>query len=280
MTSAATGTAGRGWPGRRRTRRLEIGSLRRRSPSGCAWSATRRGTAGPCPPATGRGGPPARTPTRCARAGATTARSEWRPAFAVAPTSTLPWRSSRSPTRRARASTRRRSARGRWPAGSRRTSSTGWTPRAPPFATRPACHHRALAAAPEWRARLRGFLELHIDQSRDLARAGAPFGVVSGLGGAAARRGDAPRPRRPRRHDATGRARGRAARRRPAHPARQRTRSSPHAGNSGPHHRRAQRAHHGPLAGARVARRARRRPLGAGCLARRSRGPRGGPKSH
>jgi beta-ureidopropionase / N-carbamoyl-L-amino-acid hydrolase len=38
-----------------------------------------------------------------------------------------------------------------------------------------------LAAAPEWRARLRGFLELHIDQSRDLARAGAPYGVVSGL---------------------------------------------------------------------------------------------------
>jgi N-carbamoyl-L-amino-acid hydrolase len=38
-----------------------------------------------------------------------------------------------------------------------------------------------LAAAPEWRARLRGFLELHIDQSRDLARADAPYGVVSGL---------------------------------------------------------------------------------------------------
>jgi N-carbamoyl-L-amino-acid hydrolase len=40
---------------------------------------------------------------------------------------------------------------------------------------------RDLAAAPEWRARLRGFLELHIDQSRDLARAEAPYGVVSGL---------------------------------------------------------------------------------------------------
>jgi beta-ureidopropionase / N-carbamoyl-L-amino-acid hydrolase len=38
-----------------------------------------------------------------------------------------------------------------------------------------------LNAAPEWRARLRGFLELHIDQSRDLARADAPYGVVSGL---------------------------------------------------------------------------------------------------
>jgi N-carbamoyl-L-amino-acid hydrolase len=36
----------------------------------------------------------------------------------------------------------------------------------------------ALAAAPEWRARLRGFVELHIDQARDL---GAPYGVVSGL---------------------------------------------------------------------------------------------------
>jgi beta-ureidopropionase / N-carbamoyl-L-amino-acid hydrolase len=35
--------------------------------------------------------------------------------------------------------------------------------------------------APEWRSRLLGFLELHIDQSRDLARADAPFGVVTGL---------------------------------------------------------------------------------------------------
>ena len=38
-----------------------------------------------------------------------------------------------------------------------------------------------LDAAPEWRSRLRGFLELHIDQSRDLARAEAPYGVVTGL---------------------------------------------------------------------------------------------------
>jgi N-carbamoyl-L-amino-acid hydrolase len=38
-----------------------------------------------------------------------------------------------------------------------------------------------LAAAPGWRARLRGFLELHIDQSRDLARADAPYGVVTAL---------------------------------------------------------------------------------------------------
>jgi N-carbamoyl-L-amino-acid hydrolase len=38
-----------------------------------------------------------------------------------------------------------------------------------------------LVRTPTWRARLRGFLELHIDQSRDLFRAGAPFGVVTGL---------------------------------------------------------------------------------------------------
>jgi N-carbamoyl-L-amino-acid hydrolase len=36
----------------------------------------------------------------------------------------------------------------------------------------------ALVSATEWRSRLRGFVELHIDQARDL---GAPFGVVSGL---------------------------------------------------------------------------------------------------
>jgi N-carbamoyl-L-amino-acid hydrolase len=38
-----------------------------------------------------------------------------------------------------------------------------------------------LADAPTWRERLRGFLELHIDQSRDVFAAGEPFGVVSGL---------------------------------------------------------------------------------------------------
>jgi N-carbamoyl-L-amino-acid hydrolase len=38
-----------------------------------------------------------------------------------------------------------------------------------------------LAAAPGWLARLRGFLELHIDQTRDLERAGAPAGAVRAL---------------------------------------------------------------------------------------------------
>jgi len=38
-----------------------------------------------------------------------------------------------------------------------------------------------IGAAPEWLARLRGFLELHIDQTTELARAGAPVGVVRGL---------------------------------------------------------------------------------------------------
>jgi N-carbamoyl-L-amino-acid hydrolase len=38
-----------------------------------------------------------------------------------------------------------------------------------------------IAGAPEWLGRLRGFLELHIDQTTDLARAGRPAGVVRGL---------------------------------------------------------------------------------------------------
>lgn len=38
-----------------------------------------------------------------------------------------------------------------------------------------------LERAPEWLPRLRGFLELHIDQTTELARAGAPAGVVRGL---------------------------------------------------------------------------------------------------
>jgi N-carbamoyl-L-amino-acid hydrolase len=38
-----------------------------------------------------------------------------------------------------------------------------------------------IGAAPEWLARLRGFVELHIDQTTELERAGAPAGVVRGL---------------------------------------------------------------------------------------------------
>jgi beta-ureidopropionase / N-carbamoyl-L-amino-acid hydrolase len=38
-----------------------------------------------------------------------------------------------------------------------------------------------LGGAPEWLARLRGFLELHIDQTTELERAGVPAGVVRGL---------------------------------------------------------------------------------------------------
>jgi N-carbamoyl-L-amino-acid hydrolase len=38
-----------------------------------------------------------------------------------------------------------------------------------------------LAQAPKWLDRLRGFLELHIDQSRDVANAGASVGVVRSL---------------------------------------------------------------------------------------------------
>jgi beta-ureidopropionase / N-carbamoyl-L-amino-acid hydrolase len=40
-----------------------------------------------------------------------------------------------------------------------------------------------LASAPDALGRLRGFLEIHIDQSRELAAAGAPAGVVSALAG-------------------------------------------------------------------------------------------------
>jgi N-carbamoyl-L-amino-acid hydrolase len=35
--------------------------------------------------------------------------------------------------------------------------------------------------APQWLERLAGFIEVHIDQTRDLARAGAPVGIVSAL---------------------------------------------------------------------------------------------------
>jgi N-carbamoyl-L-amino-acid hydrolase len=38
-----------------------------------------------------------------------------------------------------------------------------------------------IAAAPDWLPRLRGFVELHIDQTTELERAGVPAGVVRGL---------------------------------------------------------------------------------------------------
>jgi beta-ureidopropionase / N-carbamoyl-L-amino-acid hydrolase len=38
-----------------------------------------------------------------------------------------------------------------------------------------------LGATPEWLSRLRGFVELHIDQTTELQRAGVPAGVVRGL---------------------------------------------------------------------------------------------------
>jgi N-carbamoyl-L-amino-acid hydrolase len=38
-----------------------------------------------------------------------------------------------------------------------------------------------IGAAPEWLPRLRGFVELHIDQTTELHRAGVPAGVVRGL---------------------------------------------------------------------------------------------------
>jgi N-carbamoyl-L-amino-acid hydrolase len=38
-----------------------------------------------------------------------------------------------------------------------------------------------IADAPRWLPRLRGFVELHIDQTTELARSGAPVGVVRGL---------------------------------------------------------------------------------------------------
>jgi N-carbamoyl-L-amino-acid hydrolase len=40
---------------------------------------------------------------------------------------------------------------------------------------------RRLATAPEWLPNLKAFVEIHIDQTTDLARAGAPVGVVSAL---------------------------------------------------------------------------------------------------
>lgn len=39
----------------------------------------------------------------------------------------------------------------------------------------------AVERAPEWLSRLRGFVEVHIDQTTELARSGSPIGIVSSL---------------------------------------------------------------------------------------------------
>ena len=57
-----------------------------------------------------------------------------------------------------------------------------------------------LARAPEWLGRMRGMVELHIDQTRDLAAAGSPAGVVTALASRLRLQVDLSGPRRPRRH--------------------------------------------------------------------------------
>ena len=114
-----------------------------------------------------------------------------------------------------------------------------------------------LADAPAWLPRLRGFLELHIDQTQDLERLGAPAGAVRSLASrmrlaltfagradhaGTTRRGRAPR--RAGRRGAAHRRRRRARRRRPGLP---RHRGAPA--------RRAERVHDRPVRRAAVDRR-------------------------
>ena len=74
------------------------------------------------------------------------------------------------------------------------TTACDWPTRWPPPASIPP----GVAEAPAWLGRLRGFLELHVDQTPDLER----FAVVRAPGGADARAGRPARPRRSRRDHA------------------------------------------------------------------------------
>ena len=74
----------------------------------------------------------------------------------------------------------------------------------------------ALPDAPEWISRLVGFVEVHIDQSTDVERAGVAAGIVSALAARLRLEVELQRPRRSLRHDAAGAAARRAGRRRAA----------------------------------------------------------------
>ena len=69
------------------------------------------------------------------------------------------------------------------------------------------------------------FLEVHIEQGPVLAQLDEPLGVVSAIAGQARGRQGVRGPRRPRRDDADGRARGRARRGGAVHPPRARVRA-------------------------------------------------------
>ena len=220
-------------------------------------SAIRPARSGRCRDAPGRGGRPARTSTACAAAGASTARSA-SPRASPSPSGCPASPCSRSPTRRARASTRRRSARARWSGGStsptRSRAPTTTASRSPTRCARRAPIRTRSADAPSWLPRLRGFVELHIDQTRDLERLGAPAGAVRSLASrmrlaltftgradhaGTTRRGRAPR--RAGRRGAPDRRRRRAGRRRPGLPRHRRADA-----------RRAERVHDGARRGVRL----------------------------
>ena len=164
-----------------------------------------------------RGGASARTSTACARGG------RYDGALGVAR------RASPSPSTRPvrRDRLRRRGGRAlqhadvrlaaRWPAARLPTCSTARDDDGVAPGRRDGGRRRRsgrLAAAPAWLGRLRGFLELHIDQTRDLERS-SPVGARAR--GADAAAGRPARPRRPRGHDAPRRAPDALAARRDPH---------------------------------------------------------------
>ena len=207
-----------------------------RDPAGLAVGAART--------TPGRGGRPARTSTACARGGRFDGAARRRRgvrrrrARAGRRGDRLRRRGGRALQHADVRLARARPAGSTWPTCSRAATTTA--SRSPTRCARPAPTRTALADAPAWLARLRGFVELHIDQTRDLERLGAPAGAVRALAVADAARArrftgradhaghDAPRraPRRARRRRAADRRRRRARRRRPA------TSSSPPRGSS------------------------------------------------
>ena len=169
-----------GWHGPRKTPRRGAGLPSRRPGRACAWSAIRPATCGRARTRTRPGGRSGRILTACAGAVGSMARSAWRADSSSRPTPRDRWRWCRSPTRRARASTRPRSGARRWRAGSisaavlERSDDDGVSLREAMAAA--GVDPDGVALAPGWVQKLAGFLEIHIDQTTELARAAEPVG--------------------------------------------------------------------------------------------------------
>ena len=154
--------------------RRRVGLRAERDPAGNLWA---------CPSSQGPGGPSALTWTACARGDATTGRSGWWRVWRWRPARRR-WRSSRSPTRRERASTPPPSGAELSPGCSiedvlDRMDADGVTLADAMSAA--GVDPAGIGDAPEWLDRLRGCSSCTSTRAREVAEPAVPARVVRGL---------------------------------------------------------------------------------------------------